>query len=399
LIVRSIWDSADDFDDDRLPPDCCFLFKNLKVCFPRNDTAKWYLRELVRCTSLPKLAAYISFVGVVAWKMDEEQIRLFRDIVEVRLTPFLVDDDRSFRHWVVSLMGMDKLYKIHHFSCLTSSSFNMKCAKLLQWYELGPPEDSLCYLIRALKMANRINLGVVTEEIFVFPFLETWLKSRLYARELVLNGYDVSRALEAGELCVNSFNHLKLLLETYPDSRLTYPSKFAVRDNWKDWFLLPKEFDAINRYDGAIRAIEFVINISEDHIVDCDSIRAGMIYFCCIKLSSLIRKITSKFDPVLVEGWLSGVDGIRSSVLELKLYRDMVADLDESLFEICREGDIPCLSFFGAINDVMDHVFLGVPLEKRFGNSFLDSPVHRCKARLSLNLNWTAERPIVTSKG
>jgi hypothetical protein len=104
------------------------------------------------------------------------------------------------------------------------------------------------------------------------------------------------------------------------------------------------EFDAVNKYDGVIRAIEFVVSITEHQVIDCDSVRAGMIYLCCSKLSSLIKKIASKFDPKVVSDWLSEVAAVKESILGFKLDRHVVEDFDEILFEVCREGDIPCLS-------------------------------------------------------
>jgi hypothetical protein len=212
-------------------------------------------------------------------EMNDEDIRLFRDIVEVKLLPFLTDDGLSFKLWVASWMKMTRLYEVHQFSCLTSSAFNSNCSRLLKWYVLNPPEDSLSYLVRALRMANNVRLGMVSEEIFAFSLLETWLDYRFYNKEASFNGGIIYKAAKVGCLCVNSFHRLKQFLETYPDSRLINPSKFSVRGDLKDWFLLPNEFEAVNRYDGAIRAVEFVVKISKHQVVDCDSVRAGMIFF------------------------------------------------------------------------------------------------------------------------
>jgi hypothetical protein len=45
----------------------------------------------------------------------------------------------------------------------------------------------------------------------------------------------------------------------------------------------------------------------------------------------LIKKVASKYDPVVVGDWLSRVEEIRACILELELDEDLVEDLDEIL--------------------------------------------------------------------
>jgi hypothetical protein len=71
---------------------------------------------------------------------------------------------------------------------------------------------------------------------------------------------------------------------------------------------LSKEFDVVSKHDEAIRAVEFVVNISEDLAADYDSVRAGM-----------IEKLAAKFDSALVDQWLDDFNDAKNSVLQLKL--------------------------------------------------------------------------------
>jgi hypothetical protein len=110
-----------------------------------------------------------------------------------------------------------------------------------------------------------------------------------------LNGDFVDQALEVCQLCVNSFYRLKSFLEEYHDSEFIYPSKFVTsQGDWKDWFLLPKELSDISKYDNAIRAVEFTINISERLAADYDDIGADVVYLFCSKLAALVDKFRIK---------------------------------------------------------------------------------------------------------
>jgi hypothetical protein len=58
-IVSETWVSFEDFNDEGYQLDEGYLLRKLKIVVPGRNV-KYYFRELVRCTTLPKLAVVIS---------------------------------------------------------------------------------------------------------------------------------------------------------------------------------------------------------------------------------------------------------------------------------------------------------------------------------------------------
>jgi hypothetical protein len=86
------------------------------------------------------------------------------------------------------------------------------------------------------------------------------------------------------------------------------------------------------------------------------------------------------FDVELKRKRLDEIKSVCESSLSLKLDSELLIDLDDVLFEICREDCVLCLSFCKFVNKIVDHVFLKVPCERCSGNAFPDNNVLRMKS-------------------
>lgn len=243
-------------------------------------------------------------------------------------------------------------------SCLYSHAAEM-FAKFVYLYKDARMESDLMCFAEFLRQADKYDLSQSMLDIFNFDVIAFSIASRVWVKELCSNGCMFHKALDISTLCLNSFWRVKsFLVNEYPTSKfLASPKPIVISDDWKNWFLLAKEQDAVVKYEGVIRAIEFSLNLSGDVVAEYDSVKIGMISLCCDKMVSLVNKLTENFTLGSRKSLLEDIEDISERLLSVKVEKTLLAALDEVLFRICREGGIPYLSFFREVDSVVDHVF------------------------------------------
>jgi hypothetical protein len=87
----------DELDDGEIPVKHTLPFKRLKVNLDHNNPVRRYIRGLIGCTSLPRLAAYIALLGHVLDEMKEDDSSLVKEVIKLKLS--LEEDVMVLESW------------------------------------------------------------------------------------------------------------------------------------------------------------------------------------------------------------------------------------------------------------------------------------------------------------
>jgi hypothetical protein len=94
LVVNRLWQGLEVLDHTTLFPCCCrFLYKTLRIKTPSGPKKiDSLLYSIFGCSSLPRLSDFIDFLGSMKQSFTVDDLRLMRNILELKLRPFLCYD-------------------------------------------------------------------------------------------------------------------------------------------------------------------------------------------------------------------------------------------------------------------------------------------------------------------
>jgi hypothetical protein len=244
--------------------------------------------------------------------MSGEEMEAFMEIIDARLMPFLVDCDTDFSAWTFSWKRIMKARCKYGLLNELHRSFENDFNQILTLFDASEPGNGLPYLIKCIKFFRTTQATMSSWDIIDLELIQLWVEGRYFSRELVRGG-SVNAALEMGRLCSNSFFRLQsFLVDEYPRTKLSCRTDLiSPQSDWKDWFLLNTEFAVVKKYSGVIQAIDFTFSLGCGHVIDCDSVRMGIVYLCCNKLESLINNLQGSFVSELKSEWLADIKDVK----------------------------------------------------------------------------------------
>jgi hypothetical protein len=178
-------------DDDRVAPmHHMLLYEQLKMKFLRDsqDLRYSYFRPLVGSSSLQKFAACIGLLSSIWHIFSARDLSLFKEIVSARLNLLMTDEVCRFDVWARSWVDImeirvkcDLVYSLY-------SRMAGKFSQFILFYRNVKMKADLRHFIGFLRQADKFGLGHAAFDIFNFELLAFSIYSRLWIKELGLNG-------------------------------------------------------------------------------------------------------------------------------------------------------------------------------------------------------------------